>query len=187
MKLFNQTSAKVSLGKRQTEDTDIFNPVNYRAIGIGNWYKQDLEHYEQPSFPVGSIPVQLQLDHCLKAKIHADFLLTFQNNAGYMKALTGIRKTIMQGWYYGDLKSFADGQTITSLVLIQFSPDRSMFRLYMFKSYYPEGSKRINTITKVIQELNITGNPPKQVLQTINQRREIRKQETVSQSFKKTN
>jgi hypothetical protein len=167
MKTFIQTSAPVSLGKRQFKDTSIFNPIHYRATGKGNWYEQDLEYFKQPSFGIEQLPVRVQLEHCFKAKIHADYLLTFQDGSGFMRALTGIRKTIIPDWYYGDLRVFVHGQTVTSLVLIQFSPDRSMFSLYLFESYYPIGSKRISTVIKVIQEIKLTGNPSKQVLQTI--------------------
>jgi hypothetical protein len=87
-----------------------------------------------------------------------------------MKALTGIKKTIISDWYYGDMRAFAEGQTIQSLILIQFSPDRSLFRLYLFETYYPSGSKRINEIIKLIQEILATGRPTDQVLLAINTR-----------------
>lgn len=178
MKTFNQTSAPVSLGKRQIEDTNKFQPIYYKSTGIGNWYQQDLEFFKQPSFETESLPVKVQLEYCFKAKIHADYLLTFQDDFGRMRAFTGIRKTLVPDWYYGDLRSFAYGQTITSLVLIHFSQDRSMFRLYLFESYYPEGNKRIKAITKIIQDLHSTGKPPKQVLQSIKKGKSgIRKQE----------
>lgn len=188
MKTINQTTAKVSLGKRQSEDTTIFHPIHYQSTGKGNWYEQDLEYFERPTFKTETLPYQVQIEYCYKAKIHADFLLTFQDDAGYLKALTGIRKTIVPDWYYGDLRSFLDGQTITSLVLIQFSPDRSLFRLYMFESYYPKGGKRIHAINKIIQQILSTGRPTKQVLHAINTIQSgISNQETEIQSFNQTN
>jgi hypothetical protein len=162
------TSAQVSFGKSLRRDKTIFNPIHYKSTGIVNWYEQDLEYLNAPSFAIDSIPTKIQLEYCFKAKILSDYLITFQNKEGYMKALTGIRKTIIPDWYYGDLRAFADGQTITSLVLIQFSPDRSLFRLYLFDTYYPAGSKRINEITKLIQEILATGRPTEQVLLAIN-------------------
>lgn len=166
MKTFNQNSAKVSLGKRLHEDTNIFHPIHFKATGTGNWYERDLEYFPKPTFNLEFLPERVQLEHCYKAKIVSDYLLTFQNREGFMKALTGLRKTLYQDWYYGDLRAFVEGQTITSLVLIQFSPDRSLFRLYLFQSYYPAGTKRINEINKIIQEITTTGLPPRKILQS---------------------
>lgn len=157
MKSINQTSENASLGKRQFKDTQIFHPIHYKTTGKGNWYKQDLEYFKQPSFPIDSLPSQVQLEHCFKAKIHAEFLVTFQNEDGYFKALTSLRKTLIQDWFYGDLRAFVDAQTITSLVLVYFSPDNSIFKLYLFENYYPEGSKRIKEILNLIRELIVTG------------------------------
>ncbi|MBA4301279.1 MAG: hypothetical protein C0433_14430 [Cyclobacterium sp.] len=166
MKAINQNSANVSLGKRLNEDTNIFHPIHYKATGTGNWYEQDLEYFPLPNFNTEFLPEKIQLEHCFKAKIVSDYLLTFQNRDGLMKALTGLRKTIHTDWYYGDLRAFANCQTIMSLVLIHFSPDRSVFKLYLFESYYPEGGKRITEINKIIQEITLTGLPPKRVLKS---------------------
>ncbi|MAN87867.1 MAG: hypothetical protein CL555_13855 [Algoriphagus sp.] len=164
MKESIQTSRKVSLGKRLDEDTNIFNPICYKAIGKGNWYQQDLEYITMPAFRLELLPANVQLEYCYKAKIVAEYLLTFQNKEGYVKALTGLRKTIYTDWHYGDLRTFMDCKTILNLVLIQFSVDRSNFRLYLFESYYPKGNKRITTVNKIIQEINTTGQPPRKVL-----------------------
>lgn len=168
MKAIIQTTAPVSLGKRHQKDTNIFQPIHYKAVGIGNWYEQDLEYFARPSFEPEALPVRIQIEYCYKAKIVSDYLMTFHDLKGYLRALTGLRKTIIPDWYYGDLRTFHEGQTITSLVLVQFSPDRSIFRLYLFETYYPEGAKRINQINKIIQELLSTGQPTKAVLQQIN-------------------
>lgn len=169
MNKFNQTSAPVSLGKRLREDTNIFHPIYYKTTGTGNWYEQDLEFFEKPSFPIESIPTKVQVEYCFKAKILSDYLLTFRNKSGYMNALTGLRKTLMPDWYYGDLRAFVDGQTITSLVLVQFSPDKSVFRLYLFEKYYPAGRKRIRDIIALIREIVATGRPPAKILNSISQ------------------
>lgn len=167
MKSIDQTSDNASLGKRQSEGITIFNPIHYKAIGKGNCYEQDVDYFKQPSFETEPLPIKVHLEYCSKAKVQTDHLLTFQNQNGFMKALTVFCKTIIPDWYYGDMTTFAESQTISNLVLIQFSPDRSLFRLYQFESLYPEWRKGINTIIKVIQELIRNGNPPKQVLQTI--------------------
>jgi hypothetical protein len=111
-----------------------------------------------------SIPEKIQLEYCFKSKILADYLMTFHNDAGIMKAMTGIRETLIPDWYYGDQRSFFDGDTITSLVLIQFSPDRSIFRLYLFDGYYPEGRKKKNEIIRVIREISATGTAPIEIM-----------------------
>lgn len=169
MKDINPTSECVSLGKRQTKDTGKFHPIYFRATGIGNWYSQDLEYFEQPSFSIESLPGKVQLEYCFKAKILSDYLLTFQNEQGYMKALTGLRKVLIQNWYYGDLRVYDDGRTITSLILVEFSPDKTLFRLYLLESYYPDGKKRIREILEIIRDLTAKGRPPLKVLKSITQ------------------
>ena len=169
MNTFNQTSANVSLGKRQIKDTGKFHPIYFRATGIGNWYSQDLEYFEQPSFSCDSLPEKVQLEYCFKAKILSDYLLTFQNEHGYMKALTGLRKVLIPNWHYGDLRVYDDGRTITSLILVEFSPDKTLFRLYLLESYYPNGKKRIREILEIIRDLTAKGRPPHKVLKSITQ------------------
>lgn len=173
MKAFNQNSATVSLGKRHFEDTRIFHPIHFKATGKGNWYIQDLDYFEEPSFKTDFLPEAVQLKYCFKAKILSDYLLTFKNEAGYIKSLIGLRKTLIPDWYYGDLKSYLEEGTKTSLILIQFSPDRSIFRLFLFDSYYPEGAKRINAINGLIQEMLNTRRPSKLVRETIIQHQAI--------------
>lgn len=163
MKAFNQNSANVSLGKRQSKDSCFFYPIHYKASGKGNWYQQDLEYFDKPSFPPQSLPEKIQLEYCFNAKIHAEYLMTFQNENGMIKALTGLREVLIPDWYYGDLRSFHEGETITSLILLQFSPDRSMFRIYLFQGYYPNGKKKKNSILKTIREILATGRPPRQI------------------------
>lgn len=162
MKSINQTSENASLGKRHFEGTQIFHPIHYKTTGKDNWYEQDLEYFKQHSFPIDSLPFQVQLEHYFKAKIHAQSLVTFQNEHGYFTALTGLRKTLIPDWFYGDLRAFVDGKTITSLVLVYFSPDNSVFKLYLFENYYPEGRKRIREILNLIRELIVLGKPTNQ-------------------------
>jgi hypothetical protein len=164
MKTINQTPVKASLGKRLAKDTDVFQPIHYIATGIGNWYEQDLQYFCDPSFPPDRLPAKVQVEYILKAKILSDYLLTFKNQSGYIKALTGLRKTIFPDWYYGDLRTYHDSQTCFSLILVHFSPDRTMFRMYLFEGLYPDCKKRITIISKMIQEIIHTGRPTRESL-----------------------
>lgn len=150
-------------GKDRLKIAVFFYPIHYKASGKGNWYRQDLEYFNKPSFPPHSLPEKIQLEYCFKAKIHAEYLMTFQNENGMIKALTGLREVLIPDWYYGDLRSFHEGETITSLILLQFSPDRSMFRIYLLQGYYPDGKKKKNTILKTIREILATGRLPRQI------------------------
>lgn len=167
MNQINQTSTNVSLGKRPVQDSLFFNPIYYKSTGQGNWYKQDLEYYNQPSFSPVSLPEKIQLEYCFKAKIHADYLMTFHNERGIMQAMTGLRKILIPDWYYGDQRSLYEGETITSLVLAQFCPDRSIFRLYLFDGYYPEGPKKKNEILHVVREISATGTAPAGIIKKL--------------------
>lgn len=162
MKAINQNSANVFLGKGHFKDNDVFHPLHFKATGIGNWYKQDLEYFQQPSFQTQGIPNKVQLEYWFKSKILSDFLLTFKNDAGFLRAFTGLRKTIFSDWFYGDLRTITADTICTSLVLVQFSPDKLLFRLYLFDGFYPVCKKRINIISKLIQEINATGKTTKQ-------------------------
>lgn len=168
MKAINQNSAIVFLAKGHCKDTELFHPLHFKATGVGNWYEHDLEYFEPPSFPVTSIPNQIRLEkcHCNRARILGDFVLTFINQEGYLKALSSIHKTIFPDWYYGCLKTYAERITYSDLVLVQFSPDRSIFRVYLFEQHYPE-KNRTSIVNRLIQEICTVVKPTKEYLSCI--------------------
>lgn len=113
-------------------------PLYFRHTGTGNWYGKDTD-FPVPSFLPDLIPDELQIEYEAAKNIQSDFILRSRRCHGTQRVSTGLQPTSFDGWYYGDAPTFQDGQITKSLILVQFSPDSSMFRLYLFHGYYPSG------------------------------------------------
>jgi hypothetical protein len=121
------------------KDSHSIHPLYYKHTGIGNWFEKDLEFVPLPSFDQNIFPDQLQVEYSAKKSIQAKYVLTSKRHYGIHRILTGLRPTVFNGWYYGDIPVFKGEKLTKNLILIEFSPDCTMFRIYFIDGYYPKG------------------------------------------------
>jgi hypothetical protein len=120
--------------EEQTKNTIL--QLYYRQTGNGQWYTQD------PCFPdpLGDImPENLKLDFSTDPTVQSKYILTSPRHHGTRRVFTELDPTSFEGWFYGNVPLFANGQIIKCLIIVQVSPDECLFRLYFFKAYYPIG------------------------------------------------
>ncbi|MDX5478099.1 MAG: hypothetical protein LPJ98_06540 [Cyclobacteriaceae bacterium] len=90
--------------------------------------------------------------------IQAGFVLTSKSHHGIHRILTGLRPTVFNGWYYGDIPVFKGDKLTKNLILIEFSPDCTMFRIYLVDDFYPKGKnseQKINNVAKMYRSTAI--------------------------------
>lgn len=105
-----------------------------------------------------NIPENLQVQHTFKQGIRSTWVMTSMHDDGSCRIFTGIRPAGVQDWYYGDIPLFGDGKVTKRLLLVEFSPDKYQFRLYLMNSYPPTKSRRTE-IKRIIGAIVNSRNP----------------------------
>jgi hypothetical protein len=134
------------------KDSRSIHPLYYKHTGTGNWFSKEMDYIPLPSFDHGIFPDQLQIEYAAKKSIQAEYVLTSKRHNGVPYILTGLRPSVFNDWYYGDIPGFKGEELIKSLVLLEFSPDCTRFRVYFSEGFFPMGKttdRKINDIVRM--------------------------------------
>lgn len=134
------------------KDSNSISPLYYKQTGIGNWFEKDLEFAPIPTFDHYIFPDQLQIEYSAKKSIQAEYVLTSKRHHGTHPILTGLRPTVFNGWYYGDIPVFKGEKLTKNLIFVEFSPDCTMFRIYFVDGICPKGrnsERQINDMARM--------------------------------------
>lgn len=146
-------------GKDIFKDTDFLQPLSYTLQNYGGWYAKDADVVPEHASHLLNIPTNLQIQHVYKQGIRSNQVLTSGNTQGDNRLFTGLRQTNEQDWLYGDIPQYIKNRVTKSLLLLEFSPDRYQFRLFLFEGYYPTRCKRQREIGSLISSILKSRNP----------------------------
>lgn len=145
--------------RERYKDTDFLQPLTYTLQDCGGWYAKDTDLVPDNVSHLLNIPANLQIQHVYKQGIKSNQVLTSGNIQGHRQLFTGLRQTTEQDWLYGDVPEYLENRIAKSLLLLEFSPDRYQFRLFLFEGYYPKRSRRQSEIGHLISAINKSRNP----------------------------
>jgi hypothetical protein len=146
-------------GNDMFKDTGFLQPLTYTLQDCGGLYSKDADRGCEHAIHLLNIPANLQIQHVYKQGIKSNQVLTSGNIQGNRQLFTGLRQTKEQDWLYGDIPQYIEYTVSKSLLLLEFSPDRYQFRLFLFEEYYPTRSKRQNDIGHLISAIIKNRNP----------------------------
>jgi hypothetical protein len=140
-------------GNDMSKDTDFLQPLTYTLQDCGGWYAKDADLVPEHVFHLLNIPANLQIQHVYKQGIKSNQVLTSGDTEDNHRLFTGLRQTNEQDWLYGDIPQYIEYRVAKSLLLLEFSPDRYQFRLFMFEGCYPPRSRRQSEIGSIISAI----------------------------------
>lgn len=145
--------------REPSKDTDFLQPLTYTLQDCGGWYAKDADPASEHGGHLLKVPATLQIQHVYKQGIKSNQVLTSGNAQGHQQLFTGLRQTNEQDWLYGDVPEYSKNGVAKSLILLEFSPDRYQFRLFLFDGYYPKRSSRQSEIGSIISAIIKSRNP----------------------------
>jgi len=88
---------------------------------------------------INKLPFELKVESTQDPKIQAqraEEVITGRFVNKKREFLTGLRRTMLPGWYYGNDYEFVKGQKVNSLVIFSFSDDDAALTIYYFNRFY---------------------------------------------------
>lgn len=137
--------------------SDSIHPLYYKQSGSSGWFEKDLELAPFPSFDHKIFPDRLQIECSAKKSIQAEYVLRSKRHHGIHRILTGLRPTVLHGWYCEDIPVFKGDKLTKNLILVEFNPDCTMFRIYFLDGFYPKGKESDQQINDIARMYRSTG------------------------------
>lgn len=140
------------------KDSRVIRPLYYKLKGYSNCFEKELEFVPRPTFDHNLFPFQLQMEYLEDAVTSGNYVLSSKIRHGIHCVFTRIKPTIFEDWYSGHVPIFRGDKPIKTPILIEFSPDYLMFRIYLVETPFPEekmNDQQVNELARMYKSTSM--------------------------------